>query len=56
MHACWLEGSEPLAEPWLAELAIDERCFRSHTLLDILEHQAVAMRPEHDAKMGAHLM
>jgi len=37
-------------------LAIDERGFHSQTLLDTLEHEAVAVQPEHDAKTGADLM
>jgi hypothetical protein len=52
----WLEGSEPLAEPWLAELAVHERGLYSHALLHILEDEAVAMRPKHDAKTGAHVV
>jgi hypothetical protein len=52
----WLEGSEAFAEPRLAELAIYERRLHAHALLDVLEDEAVAMRPEHDAKTGAYLM
>jgi hypothetical protein len=56
VHGRGLEGSEPLAKSWLAELAIHERGLHADALLDILEDEAIAMRPEHDAKTGAHLM
>jgi hypothetical protein len=56
MRGRWLEGSEPLAESGLAELAIYERGLHSHALLDVLEDEAVAVRPQHDAKPGAHFV
>jgi hypothetical protein len=51
-----MEVSEPLAEPWLAELAIYERCLHTNALLDILEDEAIPVRPKHDAKIGTLLM
>ncbi len=51
-----VEGSEPLAQARLAELAANERRLHAHALLDILEDEAVAMRPKHDAKTGAHVV
>jgi len=56
MRGRWLEGSESLAEPWLAELTADERRLHTDALLDILEDEPVAMRPKHHAKGGAHFM
>jgi hypothetical protein len=45
-----------LAESRLAELAIHERGLDSDAPLDVLEDEAVAMRPKHDAKTGAHVV
>jgi hypothetical protein len=56
MRGRWLEGSESLAEPWLAELAADERRLHTDAPFNVLEDEPVAMGPKHDAKAGAHFM
>ena len=52
----WLEHSKPLAEPRLTELASHERGLNTNAALDVLEDEAVAMRPKHHAKTGAHVV
>jgi hypothetical protein len=52
----WLEGSQSLVEPWLAELVVDERRLHTDAPLDVFEHEAVAMRPKHHATTGAHVV
>jgi hypothetical protein len=49
-----LKGSQLFAEPRLAELASHERSLYPNAALYILEYQAVAMSPNHDAKPGTN--
>jgi hypothetical protein len=51
-----LEGSELFAEPRLAQLASHDRGFDANASVYILEYQAVAMRPNHDAKSGTNIV
>ncbi len=51
-----LERSKLFAEPRLAELASHERGLHANAAVHILEHEAVAMRPNHDAKTAANIV
>jgi hypothetical protein len=51
-----LEVAELLAEPRLAELASHEGRLDANSSVNILEYEAVAVRPNHDAKSGTDTM
>jgi hypothetical protein len=53
---CRLERAKLSAEPSLAELASHERRLHANATVGILEHEAVAMRPNHDAKTAADVV
>jgi len=51
-----LERSKLFAEPSLAELASHERRLYPNATVGILEHEAVAVRPNHDTKPAANVV